>query len=127
MRRVLAILLGTILLLSACNRELTITEVEPEKIKQQVLEAIQPASSENVQMLYNPKRGRYIVVHASGPVTMSVEDQGTVVGVFIQDHPDDENEILRRYVFKLDYNRDYDSIQLYRNNLEIPFDNSSSY
>ncbi|MBB4825117.1 hypothetical protein HNO89_002346 [Sporosarcina luteola] len=127
MRIGLVLLLGTFLLLSACDRELSITEVQPEKIGQQVLESIQPASSENVQMLFNPKRGRYIVVHAFGLVTMSVEDQGTVVGVFIQDHTDDENEILKRYVFKLDYDRDYDSIQLYRNNLEIPFDNSSSY
>ncbi|MCG3086810.1 hypothetical protein [Sporosarcina cyprini] len=127
MRIGLAILFGIMLLVSACSNELSIQEVQPEKADSELLESIQPATSENVQMITDQKRQRYIVVYAYSAVTMSVKDEGATLALHIKNSPDDEAGMLKRYIFKLTADRDFDNIQLYRNAKEIPFDHITSY
>ncbi|GKV54904.1 hypothetical protein NCCP2222_08510 [Sporosarcina sp. NCCP-2222] len=123
----MAMLFGIMLLVSACTKELSIQEVQPEKADPKVLESIQPATSESVQMLTDQQKGHYVVVYAYSPVTLSVNEEGTTLKIHIKSSEEDETEMVKRYIFKLTTNRDYDTIQLYRNAKEIPFDHITSY
>lgn len=104
MKKLMGVLLVVVLALTACNSELAITELNavPKKL-QNALDQLE--MHDYVQLVNAGEDTAYIVVNTKGTVTASVA-----------------SEEVKRYIFKLTKDKDYEYMYLTKNGEQIPFD-----
>ncbi|MEK4425107.1 hypothetical protein [Solibacillus sp. FSL K6-1523] len=121
MKKLMSFLIMTVFILTACNSELAITE--QDTVPKSVNEILGVLDSDDyVQMINDSKKDiSYIVINTEGKVTVRVESKGDSILIYI-DEVETENEDKKQRVFKLTRDRDYEMIELFKNDESIPFD-----
>ncbi|MFJ7952126.1 hypothetical protein ACIQZG_11425 [Lysinibacillus sp. NPDC096418] len=121
MKKLMGILFVVVLALTACNKELAITELE--SVPNDVEKALdQFEENSYVEKIYDvSKEISYIVINTKGIVTVSVESNDDKISIKIEEE-DGQNEEAKQHIYKLTTDRDYEYILLYKNSEEIPFD-----
>lgn len=117
----MGILFVVVLALTACNKELAITELE--SVPNDVEKALdQFEENSYVEKIYDVSKDiSYIVINTKGIVTVSVESNDDKISIKIEEE-DGQNEEAKQHIYKLTTDRDYEYILLYKNGDEIPFD-----
>lgn len=125
LKKLMGFLLLAVVLLTACNSELAITELDsvPKRVNE-ILGILD--SDDYVQMINDSKKDiSYIVINTEGKVTVRVESNGDSILIYI-DEVETENENKKQHLFKLTRDQDYEMIELFKNGESIPFDTAAA-
>ncbi|MEG0472621.1 MAG: hypothetical protein RR588_09820 [Solibacillus sp.] len=121
MKKLMSLFIMVVFVLTACNSELAITELNsvPKRLNE-ILGIL--GSDEYVQMINDSKKDiSYLVINTGGTVTVRVESKEDTMVIHI-DEVENDNEDKKQHLFKLTRDRDYEIIDLYKNGESIPFD-----
>lgn len=121
MKKLMSLFIMVVFVLTACNSELAITELNsvPKRLNE-ILGIL--GSDEYVQMINDSKKDiSYLVINTGGTVTVRVESKEDTMVIHI-DEVENDNEYKMQHLFKLTRDRDYERIALYKNGESIPFD-----
>ncbi|MDM5247716.1 hypothetical protein [Lysinibacillus sp. G4S2] len=120
MRKLLIVLLCSIIVLSACNPTLAITEVK--SVPKDLQETLNVLGMEDyVQMINNGEKRSYIVINTKDTVTVSVESKEDAIVINIDEVENQNDEVIKQHIYKLTVDANYEYIYLYKNGEQIPF------
>ncbi|KOS64247.1 hypothetical protein FJQ98_10305 [Lysinibacillus agricola] len=127
MRKLLAVLLCSIIVLSACTSELAITEVK--SVPKDLQETLNVLGMEDyVQKINNGEKRSYIVINTKGTITVSLESKDDTIVINIDEVENPNDEVIKQHIFKLTTDTKYVyTIDLYKNGEPIPFDTVGAF
>lgn len=126
LKKLMSLLIMAVLIMTACNSELAITELNsvPKRVNE-IIEVL--GSNDYVQMINDSNKDiSYIIINTGGTVTVSVESKDDTILINI-DEVENENKDKQKHIYKLTKDRDYEMIGLYKNGEEIPFDTVTGF
>ncbi|MEQ6353843.1 hypothetical protein ABNX05_04385 [Lysinibacillus sp. M3] len=126
MRKIVIVLLCSIISLSACNSTLAITEVKSvSKELQEILNIL--GMEDYVQMINDGEKRSYFVINTKGTVMVSVKSKDDTIVINIDEEENQNDEGITQHIFKLTKDANYEYIDLYKNGEQIPFDTVGAF
>ncbi|MGE7954160.1 hypothetical protein [Lysinibacillus xylanilyticus] len=126
MKKLLIILLCSIIVLSACNSTLAITKVK--SVPKDLQETLNVLGMEDyAQMINNGEKRSYIVINTKETVTVSVESKEDTIVINIDEIENQNDEVIKQHIYKLTKDAIYEYIYLYKNGEQIPFNTVAAF
>lgn len=122
LKKLITMMAIALLLLAACNSELSITELKKAPKEIQDVESLY--DKQYYTQLINGKKGEpsYLVLNTSGNVTVSIEVANNTLKIFIEEEPQ-KNAGVQTHLYKIQLDdQGFENIQLYKNGQDIPID-----
>ncbi|MEX3745617.1 MULTISPECIES: hypothetical protein [Lysinibacillus] len=126
MKKLLIVLLCSIIVLSACNSTLAITKVK--SIPKDLQETLNVLGMEDyAQMINIGEKRSYIVINTKETVTVSVESKEDTIVINIDEIENQNDEVIKQHIYKLTQDANYEYIYLYKNGEQIPFNTVAAF
>ncbi|WP_375200445.1 hypothetical protein [Bacillus sp. RS11] len=126
MKKLLIVLLCSIIVLSACNSTLAITKVK--SVPKDLQETLNDLGMEDYAlMINNGEKRSYIVINTKKTVTVSVKSKEDTIVINIDEIENQNDEVMKQHIYKLTKDANYEYIYLYKNGEQIPFNTVAAF